>query len=363
MNKLDRYLLRSFVQTLVFSVVALCVIFVVVNLMESLDGFLDHKASAFAIASYYFYFLPQIIKLIFPIAMLMASLFAIGRHSGANEITAMKTAGLSLYRLMLPIVIVSTLLSIAQLGFNGWVVPRATTKMLELDRRFLGKGGSESPTQLYNLYFRDNPLRNVIMNSYDETRKSGAMIAVEDYSSEKHPRITRRVDAKLFHWDSLQQCWSLSDGYRRSVSTAGDISVAPFVNDTIHLQMSHASIMRLQRTTDEMTLPELAEYISILERGGKDVRMKRIDYFGQYAFPFADLIVVLFGVPFASIRKKGGIAVQIATAMIVSFVYLVFTKISQSMGFELNLSPQIVAWSANGLFLLIALVNLRITKT
>ncbi len=342
---------------------ALCVIFLVVNLMESLDGFLDHNAGFVAIASYYLYFMPQIIKLIFPIAMLMASLFAIGKHSGANEITAMKTAGQSLYRLMIPIVLVSIGLSFAQLYFNGWVVPRATTKMLAIDRKYLGKGRGAVETQVYNLYFRDNPLRNVIMSSYDEVQKSGTMMAIEDYNSERQPRVTRRIDAQSFRWDSVLSCWQMTNGFARTISAEGEVHVRAFEQDTAHLQMSHKSIMTLQRTSDEMTLDELQEYIGVLERGGKDVRMKRIDYFGQYAFPFANLVVVLFGVPFASVRKKGGIAVEVATAMIVSFVYLVFTKISQSMGYELNVSPQAVAWSANALFLLIALTNLRLTKT
>ncbi len=363
MNKIDRYVLKSFVQTLLFAVIALCVIFLVVNLMESLDGFLDHKATAQAIAQYYLYFLPQIIKLIFPIAMLMASLFAIGKHSGANEITAMKTSGMSLYRLMTPIVILSALISFGQLYFNGWVVPRATTKMLAIDRKYLGKGGAVTETQVYNLYFRDTPLRNVVMSSYDEIQRSGAMMTVEDYAQEQQPRVLRRLDARLFRWDSTQSCWLLSQVFERSIDAKGEVSVNWHEQDTVRLLMSHSSIVSLQRTTDEMTLDELREYIAVLERGGKDVRMKRIDYFGQYAFPFADLIVVLFGVPFASIRKKGGIAVEIATAMTVSFVYLVFTKISQSLGFELNLSPISVAWSANALFLLVALANLYRTRT
>ena len=112
-----------------------------------------------------------------------------------------------------------------------------------------------------------------------------------------------------------------------------------------------------------MNLDEIREYISLLERGGKDVRMKRIDYFGQYAFPFANFIVVFFAIPFASVRKKSGIAVEIATAMIVSFAYLVFTKISQSIGFELNLQPVMIAWSANVVFFIIGILNVLRTKT
>ncbi len=363
MSKLDRYILRSFIATLFFSLVALNVIFVVVDLMEKLDKFIDHKATIAEIGLYYVYFLPQIIKLIFAIAMLLASLFSVGRLSSSNEITAMKSAGQSLYRLMLPIVIVSILLSLGQLYFNGWIVPRAQTKMLTIDRQFLSGNSGNSETQIYNLYFRDNPRRNVIMASYDEAARSGFSISIEDYSSETTPRLERRLDATHFRWDSVAQCWSLLDGYERITKADGRPVVRHFEQDTAHLRISHSGIMSLQRTTDEMNLDEYRDYINMLENGGKDVRMKRIDYYGQYAFPFANLIVVLFGVPFASIRKKSGVAVEIATAMVVAFSYLVFTKISQSIGFEFDLSPVTVGWAANGLFLIIAAANLWRTKT
>ena len=198
MTLLDRYILRAFLSTLVFSMMALCVIFLVVDLMESLDGFLDHRAPASAIIRYYTFYLPQIIKLITPIAMLLASLFAIGRLSSANEITAMKSAGKSIYRLLLPVAAVSLLLSLWQLYFNGWIVPHAQTKMLAVDREYLGKAKNHTETQVFNVAFRDSPQRNVLMNSYNDESRRGVGLSIEEYSDVLHPRILRRIDAASF---------------------------------------------------------------------------------------------------------------------------------------------------------------------
>ncbi|MFN9776677.1 MAG: LptF/LptG family permease [Candidatus Kapaibacterium sp.] len=363
MNVLDRYILKGFLSTLVFSIAALCVIFLVVDLMESLDGFLDHRAPASAIASYYVYYLPQIIKLIFPIAMLLASLFSVGRLAGNHEVTAMKSAGMSVYRLLLPIAVVSLLLSFSQLYFNGWVVPYAQTKMLRVDREYLGKAKNRTETQVFNVAFRDTPLRNVLMNSYNDESQRGVQLCIEEYTDLQSPRITRRLDAESFYWDSVNTTWVAENAYVRTINASGAVGIRYAAKETVQLSMPHQAIVGLQRSADEMNLREYREFIDVQERGGKDVRMKRIDYYGQFAFPFANLVVVLFGVPFASVKRRGGVAGEIAAAMIVTFSYLVFTKLSQSLGFELELPAAVVGWSANMIFTVIAVANLWRLRT
>lgn len=362
MNKLDRYIIRAFFSTLVFSIAALCVIFLVVNLMESLDDFIDKKANISVIARYYLNFFPEIIKLLTPIAMLLASLFSVGRLTNLNEITAMKSGGLSLYRMMFPLLALSLLLSFGQLYFNGWIVPIATQNKFAIEREFLQRSVGGVQSFVSNLNFRDTPLRNVLIGTYDSQTKTGQNWTVEEYTNEVSPRIKRRIDALRVDWDSTRKKWLFTNGFTRDFEGT-TVAVTRFSELPIELAVQHQSITKIQRSTEEMNLDELREYIELVELGGKDVSMKMIDYYGQYAFPFANFIVVLFGVPFASVKKKSGIAVEIATAMVVCFMYLVFTKLSQSIGFELGLDPILVGWSANAVFLVVGVINLlRIQK-
>ena len=139
MTLLDRYIIRQFLATFLFSILALCIIFLIVNIMETLDKFIDQHISIELITTYYLSFLPEIIKLLTPIAMLMAALFSIGKLSNLNEITAMKSGGMSLYRLMFPLFIVSLCITGAHLYFNGWIVPASNAKKLSIERNELKK--------------------------------------------------------------------------------------------------------------------------------------------------------------------------------------------------------------------------------
>lgn len=357
---IDRYILRQLISTLLFSLIALCLIFLIVNLMETLDDFIDHNAGILEIVEYYINFFPYILSIMTPVAMLLATLFTIGKLSTMNEITAMKSGGLSLYRLMIPLVLFSIVLSFAQLYFNGWIVPKANERKIELERVYLGK--SSGGMGLYNIYFRDKPLRNVIMQYYDERTKSATRVTIEDYTSEKQPRISQRIETDRLIWSDDKHKWIARSGIIRYINNS-KISSDRFDSLEISLNITHNKIIQLKRSPSEMNFDEIKQYIELLKMGGKDIRRQQIEYHGNYAFPFANFIVILFGVPFASVRKKGGLAIQIGAAMIISFLYLVFTKISQTIGFSAGLDEMLTGWLANILFFIFGLIVLLKTKT
>jgi lipopolysaccharide export system permease protein len=321
MKLLDIYILRQFVSTLFFAVCALILIFIVVDLVEHLDDFIDKKASTQVIIEFYVNYIPWMLKLLVPIGMLVAALFSIGKLSNLSEIIAMRSGGISLFRLMLPILFFSIVISFGQLYFNGWIIPETNKRKVAIEQQYLG--GSGSSTTLSNLYLRDTPLRTLIMEYYNGSNKQGTKVTVEEYSDEIHPRMMKRIDAETIRWDSIAQQWIVMDCIER-VNDEGVMRSQYYSRKNIQLKMSHHDIMQLQRSPEEMNLDEVKQYLTVVSQGGKDVRRQLIDYYGQYAFPFSNVIVVSFGVAFASVRRRNGLALQIAAAMIVSFVYLVF---------------------------------------
>jgi len=346
--------------TMLFSIMALCVIFIIVNLMEKLDDFMDRQAPYSVIAKYYLYFLPEIIKLLTPVAVLLSVLFTVGRLSQSNEITAMKSAGRGLYRLMVPFVIIASLNSAFNIYFCGWVVPNSVQQKTLIEQKYLNEGIIGGP--IYNLYFRDTPTKNVIMQYYNADEYYGAMVAIESYSDESSPRMIERIEAAGIRWDTLRNKWLLENVIHRKYNN-GKIDVQRMDTIGYSLNITHAKLARIKMKTEEMSFDELKEYIDMLKNGGKDVRKQMIEYYGNYAFPFASLIVIFFGVPFASVKRRGGIAVQIGAAMVISFIYIMSLKFSQTIGYTANWDPIVSAWTANVIFLFFGLIVLFKTKT
>lgn len=356
---IHRYIIKQFLNTLIFSLIALCAIFVIVNLLENLDDFLDAKASLQVVVLYYVNFLPEIIKLLTPVGVLISALFTVGRLSNLNEITAMKSGGMSLYRIMFPYLLLCLMLSLGQLYFNGWIVPKANIAKTKLETKYLGEtaGGP-----IFNFYYRDTPNRTVIMSYFDAEKKIANGVSIDEFSGTKSPRLVKRISGNTMRWDNKKNIWVLARVISREF--VGDRVINTRLDSLeIKINVSGDQIVQLQKKPEQMTFDEMKEYIEVLRRGGKDVKKMEIEYYAAYAFPYANIIVILFAIPFSSVKKKNGLAIQIAAAMIVSFIYLIFTKLGQSVGYNANMSPILSGWLANIVFLIIGLGVLFRTKT
>ncbi len=360
MKLIDSYILKQFIWTFVFAQLALSVIFVIIDLMSNLDRFLDQNATWTIIAKYYLYYIPEILKLMTPVSTLLSTLFTVGRMSTLNEITAIKSGGISLYRIMLPFIVISLLISFSHLYFNGWVVPGANQKKYAISHKYLSRTHAGGP--IYNLYLREEPRTNLIMQYYDSDMKSGSRVAVEYFSSEKAPRLIRRLEANTIRWNEDKQSWTLIQVIERNYE---GINILTKKYDSLHLKLNitDSKIGKLKLSPDEMTYDELAQFIEILRSGGRNVTQLMIEYHGNYAFPFANFIVILFGVPFASVKRKGGIAIQIGAALVISFFYILFLKVSQPIAQSLSIEPILAGWTANVIFFLAGLIVIFKTKT
>jgi lipopolysaccharide export system permease protein len=365
----DRYIVRQFLATVFFGLLSFLLIFLVIDMMEKLDDFIDASAPFQTIVQYYLAFMPEIIKLMTPVAMLLGALFVVGRMSNQNELPALKSSGLSLYRFLLPFIVVAMIVSLLSIYFNGWVVPYANQKKTAIERTHLHPSlGSRNTLPLF---FQDGRTRLVSINYYEGVNRVGYRVSVEEFSDTNATVLHRRYDARQMEWartggssgDTTREGWVLIKGTVREFEGDGQHITAFDRLPLGRLSISPTDIEKKQRKPDEMNYTELKEFIDNQERAGQDVSRWMVDYHGKIAFPFASVIVVLFGVPFASTKRRGGLAIDFGVCVAVTFIYLGFMKTSQVFGYNGDLNPLFTAWLANLLFLVLAIINLiRVQK-
>jgi len=365
---LDRYIVRQFIVSFLFGLVAFTLIFIMIDMMEKLDDFLDGNAPTDAIIEYYLNFSPEIIKLMTPVAMLLAALFVMGRLTNQNELAAMKSSGVSLYRLLAPFLIVAFLVSAASVYFNGWVVPGANQRKFAIERQHLQR---VDPQNRFNIFFQDGRTRIASLGYYDPQSKSATRVSVEDFADTNLTVLTRRFDADQMLWTTITDSasgkssdgWVLVSGTERAIEGERD-TVSYFDRLPIgRLSITPDEIAKKQRKPDEMNYPELNEFIENQRRAGQDVARWMVEYNAKVAFPFASVVVTLFGVTFGSVRRRSGVAVEFGICVAMTFLYMGFMKTSQVFGYNGDLHPLLTAWLANLIFLGMGLVNLlRVQK-
>jgi lipopolysaccharide export system permease protein len=279
---------------------------------------------------------------------------------------AYNSSGLSIYRFMAPIFVVGILLTAVTLYFNGWVVPSANSAKFKFEREVLGKGsilGSQP-----NLYFQESDERIIRVENFDENSSACINVSIQKFNKND---LVYRFDIKNMYWDNEKQDWKLTKTVQRIFDTSAAkekmiIDSGKFMHDYDLLKsisLSPTFIKKRQTKPDEMNLTELSEFIANEERTGQDIVRTKVDYFSRISYPFAGLVTIIFGVSLSSNRRKGGAALQFGISILVCFVYLGFTKISQTFGYNGDIPPMLTAWLANIVFSIVAIYYLlRINK-
>jgi lipopolysaccharide export system permease protein len=356
MKIIDKYLVKQFLQTLLFAILAFTLLFVLIDMMENFDDFIDQNVPTNIIIQYYLVFVPEMVRLMTPVAVLLASLFTAGKMSNLNEMTALKASGISLYRFMAPFIITAVFISLLSVYFGGYVVPMANKHKIFISQTFMKRDLVYYGT---NIYFQDSKSRIVTISYYDISLNQANQISIQEFNPKDKTKIISRTDALRMRYDSKQKCWILYNGITRTFTDSTEDAERFATKEYKELHFIPEDVIKKQRSPEEMTLTDLKNYSDEQYRTGNDPSSTQIEYQSRIAFSFSSIIVVLFGLPISSNKRRGGIAIQFGVNLLITFLYLVFMKISQAFGKNGMLNPFLTAWFANFIFLIAALYYMK----
>ncbi len=355
MKLVDRYVIKQFLQTTLFALLAFIMIFIVVDLMENLDDFIDQTVPNIVILKYYLVFAPEIIRLMLPVSVLFASLFTTAKMSNVNELTAIKAGGVSLYRFMAPVLVVTLLISFGAIYFGGYLVPLANKNKASIETNFLKRGGSSSGS---NIFFQDTKSRIVAINFYNEDRDEAVRVSVQDFDSKDATKLLVRYDAPKMTYDTIQHKWSMINVTKREFLGYSERITRFSKLDMPECKFAPKDLLVKQQKPEQMNLAELRDAIKNQSSAGNDPTPLKIEYHSRYAFAMTGIIVVLFGLPFSTNKRRGGMAIQVGINILITFIYLVLFKITQAFGKNGALDPLLTAWLVNILFIIAAGINI-----
>lgn len=344
---LDRYLSREFLKALIFSLTAFVLIFILVDVFEKINIFIDTKAPYPLVFLFYLYQIPFIIILTLPVAMLLASMATISQMSRHHEIVAMKAAGLSVYRIFAPLFILGLAISFAVMIIGETIVPYTNQKKGNLERIQIKKQSTQAPGFRYNLLYDGTNGRQYFIKRYDITK--GIMDSVSIFQVNQQNRILQRIDAIKGTWTGNN--WLLENAIIRRFQQDGtEISDSLPKYKLADVDENPASFAKRELLPDEMGFIELRQYIDRLKRSGGNVQQSIVDLYLKISFPFANFIILLFGLPLLSNTRKGSAVSGFALSLLICFVFWGLLQTGRALGYSTALSPILAAWLPNIIF-------------
>lgn len=353
MKKLHQYLLKKFGVNLFIAVTGWIVIFILINMIEKLSTFIDNDATVQQFFLYYLYFIPQIINLTLPIAMLLAVLFAVSNLAQNNELIAQFSSGISLYKIVSPLFVTAFIISILAGIFNEYVVPLSNQNRLDLMRYDIEHNPRNRGKFRNNIYVQDTETRKMYVKYFNGKKNEGTEISLQTFSASI---LVERIDAKKMNWKDSS--WVLHKAILRKFSADGE-KVYQIADTTIlDSRIKPKNLIRIQKKPEEMSFAELNTFIGELSAIGANPRKWLVERHLKIALPFANFIVVLIGAPFASRKRRSGTGLSFGLSLLISFSFFIIIRFGQVLGHQGTLEPLLAAWLGNLIFLGLGLYTL-----
>ena len=356
LTRFDWHVLRRFAAGALLLLALLVATFVTLDFAERVDDFLDRGATTAEILRSYGYYVPDIVRLTSPLALFLSAVYVTARLAQSMQLTALQMAGVSTWRYLRPFLVVAVAVTVGMVAFNGWVVPRATAKLLDFQNQYYrdapeGSGGSE-------IYRQVAPGVIVTARYFDRDQQQAFQVSVVSLADSARGGVARRLDAGQMTWVDSLSTWQARDvtlrqfsGDRESYRQLAELDTA--------IAVLPRDLAQSERDAERMTLPEARDYVAGLERAGVQERGRPgVAYHSKVAYPFANLVLVLLAVPLASRRRRGGQAVQLAVGLGVAFVYLAVQKVVEPLGYVQTLPPAVAAWLPHVAFAVLAVALL-----
>jgi len=346
---LDDYVLRDFVVYLGMIVTAFVVLLLVFTVFELIGDILRNHISPLVVGAYLLNVSPYFIYNIAPLSILLAVLITFGLMQRSNEITAMKATGISLYRIIIPVLITSSALAMGLFFFDQVYLPHANKRQDALRNLIKGK-----PPQTYL-----NPDRKWIFGQqstiyyyqfFDSDRDQFGNLSVFQFEPGSF-QLMHRIYAERANWDERLGRWVCTQGWERNFQGSAIENYRTFdVSTFAAMTETPAYFKKEVKQSSEMNYEELQRYIHDLQGSGFDVVRLKVQLQKKFAYPAIALVMAVLAVPFSVSSGRRGAVAGIATAVGIAVVYTTVSSLFEAMGNVSQLPPMLAAWSPDIIF-------------
>lgn len=344
---IDDYILKDFFVyfgMIVGTFLILLLIFTFFELLKDIS-----RVPIYVIGEYLVTVSPYFLYNTMPLSMLLAVLVTFGVFEKANEITAMKATGISIYRVVLPVLVMAAVVAVGLFFFDQLYLPQLNKRQDALRNQIKGK-----PAQTYL-----RPDRKWIFGQhstiyyyefFDPDQNRFGSISVFEFNP-KTFELKRRVYAARAHWSDSLQRWIFENGWVRDLNGMAIADYKPFEVSTFsELNEPPAYFKKEVKQSSEMNTEELRRYINDLAQSGFDVVRLRVQLHKKFAFPLMTFVMAVLAVPFALRGGRRGALAGVATAIGIAVVFWVGMGFFEALGNASQLPPVMAAWFPDLLF-------------
>ncbi|WP_155284472.1 LptF/LptG family permease [Capnocytophaga felis] len=360
MKILDWYILKRYLTTFFFLMLLFIPIGIMVDLSEKVDKMLNenNKAPLNEILTYYAAFTVYFANILFPIFLFLSIIWFTSKLANNTEIIAILSSGISFTRFLRPYFIGASVISIIVFFMGMFIVPEASKIYNEFYNKYLQSRSVTSVTDLYNQFSEDDYL---YVSSFNYEEKMGHNFSVEHFEG---IHLKQKIMAQSIKWienDSIKT-YRLTDYVKRTIGKNEDIIERKETLDTL-FTFEVDDLMPVEYAAESKNIFELNKFIEREKmKGSPNINLYLLVKYRRWGLMVTAFILTIIGVAVSSVKRRGGMGINLAFGIVIGFVFVFFDRIFGTLAETSGLSPLMAVAIPNVIFLILAIYLLNSTK-
>jgi lipopolysaccharide export system permease protein len=338
-KKIDLYIIRKFLGTFFYAIALIIIIVIIFDISEKIDDFIEKKAPLNEIIfNYYLNFIPYFINLFSPLFTFVAVIFFTSKMASNTEVVAILNSGVSYKRFLYPYIFSAIVISCMTFYLNNFLIPNVNVHRLAFEKKYIKSNNKISKT---NFHLQIEKGTYVYLEGFDNFSNNGYRFSIEKINE---TGLFYKLTAEQIAWDSVGGKWHLMNCTVRTIEGNKE-NYSRNNNMDLALNLHPADFTKENTDVETMDYKQLRKFINQEKLRGSDrVKFYEVEKYQRISYPFATIVLTLIGVSLSSRKVRGGIGLNLAFGMAITFSFILFMKISTVFATYGNLPAYLSVW-------------------
>ena len=346
---LDRYILRKYLGTFLLLLLMFIPIGIVINLAEKIDKILANEVPFAEVAMYYLNFTIYFANLLFPLFLFLSVIWFTSKLANKTEVIAFLSSGVSFYRFLRPYMIGATIVCIGALVLGMYLAPMASKGFNEFTYLYLKRGKKDR--EQTNVYRQINKTDYIYVSYFNVKNMTGRNFTLEHIVDNK---MVYKLEAARISYNVEDSTYTLNNYTKRIIGEWEDQIITKKKFDTI-FAFDLEDLTPVEYIAETLNYNELNRFISKEKaRGSNYINRYEIVRNKRWSLPISAYILTIIAVAVSSIKRRGGMGVNLAFGIGLGMIFIFFDKIFGTLAEQSDFSPLVATWFPNVVFAALA---------
>ena len=355
---LDKYILKRYLATFSVMLLLFIPIGIIIDISEKVNKMIENKVPIGEIAFYYLNFIVHFANFLFPIFLFLSIIWFTSQLANKSEIIAILSSGISFNRFLRPYIIGATIVSLFALVMGFYLAPKASGVYNNFRYTYLiGGGVNEMHGESSDVYRQTADDEFIYVSNFNTVSKMAFNFSLEKFNADKTLKF--KITASRIKWNPKEKNYSMFDYTKRKVGVLNDILEKADKKDTI-FKFDLEDLTPVVFIAETLPLWDLKKFIAKERaRGNANMNVYLVVLYKKYSVPVSAFILTIIAVAVSSMRRRGGMGMNLTIGILLAFSFVFFDKIFGVLAEKSSVPAIIAIWVPNFVFGIIAIFTLR----